>query len=190
MLAWKTFTLLLVAPTRQVIYFPNPSPKISRPATDWEQNISTTERLIVQWRIGVIGTGDEGSVLIGALNPKYAQVVAIADIRPYNVYRAFHGDKSSANARRVRPGLMNVYGWADEASARENVTVYEDGYEQLLEDPNVEAVIIALPLHLHAPASIKAMRKGKTCALRKTDGPQCPTSARKWVALQPKPINF
>ncbi|OUT70296.1 MAG: hypothetical protein CBB70_02420 [Planctomycetaceae bacterium TMED10] len=112
-------------------------------------------------RIGVIGTGDEGSVLIGALNPKYAQVVAIADIRPYNVYRAFHGDKSSANARRVRPGLMKVYGWADEASARKNVAVYEDGYEQLLEDPNVEAVIIALPLHLHAPASIKAMRKGK-----------------------------
>jgi predicted dehydrogenase len=112
-------------------------------------------------RIGVIGTGDEGGVLIGALNPQYAKVVAIADIRPYNVYRAFHGDKSSANARRVRPGLLKVYGWADESVARNEVAVYEDGYEQLLDDPNVEAVIIALPLHLHAPASIKAMRKGK-----------------------------
>ncbi len=112
-------------------------------------------------RIGVIGTGDEGSVLIGALNPKYAKVVAIADIRPYNVYRAFHGDKSSANARRVRPGLIKVYGWPDEEAARKEVAVYEDGYEQLLDDPDVEAVIIALPLHLHAPASIKAMRKGK-----------------------------
>ena len=112
-------------------------------------------------RIGVIGTGDEGSVLIGALNPKYAEVVAIADIRPYNIYRAFHGDKSSANARRVRPGLMKVYGYPDETTARKDVTVYEDGYEDLLDDPDVEAVIIALPLHLHAPASIKAMRKGK-----------------------------
>ena len=43
-------------------------------------------------RVGVIGTGDEGSVLIGALNPEYIAVRAIADIRPYSVYRAFHGD--------------------------------------------------------------------------------------------------
>ncbi len=112
-------------------------------------------------RIGVIGTGDEGSVLIGALNPKYAKVVAIADIRPYNIYRAFHGDKSSANARRVRPGLMKVYGYANEAAAREDIAVYQDGYDQLLDNEEVEAVIVALPLHLHAPASIQAMRKGK-----------------------------
>ena len=112
-------------------------------------------------KIGVIGTGDEGSVLIGALNPAYAQGVAIADIRPYNIYRAFAGDKSSANSRRVRPGLLEIYGWADEAAARKEVAVYENGYEELLENPEVEAVIIALPLHLHAPASIKALRKGK-----------------------------
>ena len=43
-------------------------------------------------RVGVIGTGDEGNVLIGAINPDYVQVTAIADIRPYNVHRAFHGD--------------------------------------------------------------------------------------------------
>ena len=48
-------------------------------------------------RVGVIGTGDEGSVLIGAINPDYVQVVAIADIRPYNVHRAFHGDWASPN---------------------------------------------------------------------------------------------
>ncbi len=43
-------------------------------------------------RIGVIGTGDEGNILIGALNPDYVQVVAIADIRPSSIHRAFHGD--------------------------------------------------------------------------------------------------
>ncbi len=121
-------------------------------------------------RIGVIGTGDEGSVLIGALNPKYAQVVAIADIRPYNIYRAFHGDKSSASARRARPGLLKIYGWADEEAARKEVAVYEDRYEDLLDDQDVEAVIIALPLHLHAPASIKAMRKGKHVLCEKLMG--------------------
>jgi predicted dehydrogenase len=112
-------------------------------------------------KIGVIGTGDEGGVLIGAMNPKYVQVVAIADIRPFNIYRAFHGDKSTASTRAVRPGLMSIFNWPDEDTAKANVKVYTDGYEELLDDENVEAVIVALPLHLHAEASIKAMRKGK-----------------------------
>ena len=42
--------------------------------------------------MGVIGTGDEGSVLLGAINPKYITVKAIADVRPYNEWRAFFGD--------------------------------------------------------------------------------------------------
>ena len=112
-------------------------------------------------RIGIIGTGDEGGVLIGALNPRYVQVVAIADIRPFSVYRAFHGDKTSADVWQIRCGLMKKYGWPDEETARKQVKVYDGKYEDLLNDPGVEAVIIALPLHLHAEASIKAMRKGK-----------------------------
>src|SRR5688500_12286106 len=62
-------------------------------------------------RVGVIGTGDEGGVLIGALNPNYTECVAISDIRPYNVHRAFHGDWSSDVALEARPGLMKKYGW-------------------------------------------------------------------------------
>ena len=132
-------------------------------------------------RVGVIGTGDEGSVLIGSLNPDYVEVVAIADIRPYNIYRAFYGDKSSKNTRRVRPGLMKLYGWADEKTARENVKVYTNNYEELLDDENVEAVIVALPLHLHAEASIKALRKGKHVLCEKLmahDVHQCKEMAR------------
>ena len=112
-------------------------------------------------RVGVIGTGDEGNVLIGAINPNYLDVVAIADIRPYNVQRAFHGDDSSESAKKARPGLMKKFGWVSEDQARKQIKVYTGKYEELLDDPNVEAVIIALPLHLHAEASIKAMRKGK-----------------------------
>ena len=118
-------------------------------------------RLIRPVRIGVIGTGDEGNVLIGSLNPEFVDVVAIADIRPYNVYRAFNGDESSDNALKVRPGLVKVFGHANETEARKHIKVYEDKYTDLLDDPNVEAVIVALPLHLHAEASIEAMRRGK-----------------------------
>jgi predicted dehydrogenase len=112
-------------------------------------------------RVGILGTGDEGGVLIGALNPEYLQVVAIADIRPYNQHRAFHGDWSSDGTKKARPGLMDVYGWKTEDEARKHVKVYTDRYEELLEDPDVEAVIIALPLWLHDVAAIQAMRKGK-----------------------------
>ena len=75
-------------------------------------------------RVGVIGTGDEGSVLIGALNPAYVDVVAIADIRPYNVHRAFHGDWASPAALEARPGLMAKYGWKTQAEAEQHVKVY------------------------------------------------------------------
>ncbi len=113
-------------------------------------------------RVGVIGTGDEGSVLLGAINPKYIAVKSIADIRPYNVWRAFNGDHYSASALGARPGLMKVYKWKTDEEARKNVKVY-GAYQELIanaKQDGIEAVIIALPLHLHAPAAIAAMRAG------------------------------
>ena len=114
-------------------------------------------------RVGVIGTGDEGGILIGALTPEYVQVVAIADIRPSSIHRAFHGDWGGANPNRthgLRPGLMAKYGWKSEEESRKHVAVYER-FEDLLDNDQVEAVIIALPLHLHAEAVVRAMQKGK-----------------------------
>ncbi|MBU4273116.1 MAG: Gfo/Idh/MocA family oxidoreductase [Planctomycetes bacterium] len=117
-------------------------------------------------RVGVIGAGDEGSVLIGAINSDYLEVRSIADIRPYSIWRAFHGDHYSDAALEARPGLLSKYGWKNETEARRHVKVYEledGGYENLINNAKrdgVEAVIIALPLHLHAPAAIAAMRAG------------------------------
>jgi predicted dehydrogenase len=112
----------------------------------------------------VIGTGDEGNVLIGGCNPKYVQVQAIADIRPFSIHRAFHGDISSPAALAARPGLISQYGYKSEAEAKKNVKVYDSkngGIQALLDDKDIEAVIIALPLHLHAPIAVQAMRAGK-----------------------------
>ena len=113
-------------------------------------------------RVGVIGTGDEGSVLLGAINPDFIQVKSIADIRPYNQYRAFHGDVYSDAALAARPGLITKYGWNSEDEARKHVKVYGP-WQDLIKNAKadgIEAVIIALPLHLHAPAAIVAMRHG------------------------------
>ena len=113
-------------------------------------------------RVGVIGTGDEGGVLIGAINPEFIQVKAIADIRPYNVWRAFHGDHYSETALQARPGLMDKYHWRTEDEARRHVKVY-GRYEDLIDNAKadgLEGVIIAVPLHLHAPVAMAAMKAG------------------------------
>ncbi len=115
-------------------------------------------------RVGIIGVGDEGNVLIGGCTPEYVQVKAIADIRPSSIHRAFHGDWSSDAALAARPGLIKQYGYASEDQARKEIKVYDPsngGIEALLNDPDIQAVIIALPLFLHAPIAIQAMMRGK-----------------------------
>ncbi len=114
-------------------------------------------------RIAIIGTGDEGNVLIGGCNPDYVQVKAICDIRPFSEFRAFHGDWSSPSALGRRPGLINVAGYKNEAEARKQVKVYganNGGIMACLDDPDIEAVIIALPLWLHAAVAAQAMKRG------------------------------
>ena len=102
-------------------------------------------------RVGFIGTGDEGNVLLTEHPPAYMDIVAIADLRPTNRQRAFTGD---GNARRT--GLNKKLG-RQKAS---QIKVYED-HKQLIADPNVEAVVIAVPLSHHAPIAIEAMKAGK-----------------------------
>lgn len=103
-------------------------------------------------KAGLIGAGDEGGVLIGAHNPEYLEFIAVSDIRPYNQKRIFTGE----NPPSPRKGLERIYG----KSARSKIKVYED-YQELLKNPDIEAVVIALPLNLHAQAAIDAMRAGK-----------------------------
>ena len=130
-------------------------------------------------RVGVIGTGDEGSVLIGAINPEFIEVRSIADIRPYSIFRAFHGEVGVS----VRPGLLSVYRWESEEAARKKVKVYGPWQELIAnaKQDGLEAVIIALPLHLHAPAAVAAMKAGLhvlTEKLMAHDVAQCKDMAR------------
>jgi predicted dehydrogenase len=134
-------------------------------------------------RVGVIGTGDEGNVLIGGCSPEYARIVAVADIRPFGIHRAFHGDVSSPIANAARPGIIQKQGYSSYEEAKKNVKVYDqkDCIQKILDDDDVEAVIIALPLHLHAPVAVQAMKRGKhvlTEKLMAHNVAQCKAMAR------------
>ena len=76
-------------------------------------------------RVGVIGTGDEGNVLIGGCTPEYVEVVAIADIRPYNMHRAFHGDWATPGRHGGASGPDVEVRLADENAARKHIKVYD-----------------------------------------------------------------
>ena len=121
-------------------------------------------------RTGVIGGGDEGGVLVGEHNPKYLKIVAVADIRPSNRERIFTGDlveekgkdgkplpKTEWKRNKNSPRLGLNHHYKEEAKT---IKVYDD-YKTLLADPDIEAVIIALPLHLHAPVVIDALNAKK-----------------------------
>lgn len=104
-------------------------------------------------RVGFIGTGDEGSVLITQHPPEYMDIVAIADLRPTNRKKAMVGH---GNEHRV--GLVNKLG-KEKAS---KIKVYDD-HKQLLaakEELGLEAVVIAVPLNQHAPVAMECLDAG------------------------------
>jgi predicted dehydrogenase len=93
-------------------------------------------------RAALLGAGGQGRAQINSINPDYVRLVAFSDIRPSNQLKA-------------RQALELKYG---AAAAK---IVLEEDYHKLLDRGDIEMVIIALPLHLHATASIEAMEKGK-----------------------------
>jgi predicted dehydrogenase len=112
-------------------------------------------------KAALIGGGDEGGVLMGEHNPKYLEIVAVCDIRPSNQERIFTGDidKKTKLPRKDSPrkGLNFHYG----RDANKKIKVYDD-YKKMFENhKDIEAVVIALPLHLHAPVAIDCMNAGK-----------------------------
>src|SRR5262245_53487774 len=102
-------------------------------------------------KTGLIGAGDEGGVLVGEHNPDFLEFIAYSDLRPSNQERIFAGQPGTP-----RKGFDRVYG----KEARKKIQFYPD-YRELLRNKEIEAVVIALPLHLHAPVAIEAMKAGK-----------------------------
>lgn len=104
-------------------------------------------------KVGFIGTGDEGSVLITQHPPEYMEIVAIADLRPTNRHKAFHGH---GNEHRV--GLIDKLGQEKASKIKQF-----DDHKKLIaakEQLGLEAVVIAVPLSQHAPIAMAALDAG------------------------------
>ncbi|MAT15359.1 MAG: dehydrogenase [Planctomyces sp.] len=104
-------------------------------------------------KCAVIGTGDEGNVLITQHPDDYMDIVAIADLRPTNRDRAFKGD---GNEHRV--GLVKKLG----AERAEKIQVFSNHRELLAkkDELGLEMVIIAVPLNQHAPIAMECLDAG------------------------------
>ena len=95
-------------------------------------------------KAAVIGTGFIGPSHIEALRRLgNVEVVALADM-----------DQETADKKAAQLGVAKAYG----------------DYHALLADPDVQAVHICTPNHLHYPMAKEAMAAGKQCHLRETAG--------------------
>ena len=103
-------------------------------------------------KVGFIGSGDEGSVLLTQHPPEYMDVVGVADLRAKNRVRALQGDGDE-----VRWGLIRKLG----AQKAQKVALYRDHKELLKSHPEIEAVVIAVPLSQHAQVAIDCLKAGK-----------------------------
>lgn len=100
-------------------------------------------------KTGIVGTGMEGRILITQTDPRYLYLTASCDIRPDN--------RAIGNAMVRDPKL----GHNPKAKA---YTKFED----MLNDADIEAVIVATPLHTHASLAIQALKAGKHVFVEKT----------------------
>ncbi|RME80061.1 MAG: gfo/Idh/MocA family oxidoreductase [Caldilineae bacterium] len=97
----------------------------------------------VRW--GVLSTAKIGTekVIPAMQKGRYSEIVAIAS-----------RDRSRAEAAADRLGIPKAYG----------------SYEALLADPDIDAVYIPLPNHLHVPWSVRALEAGKHVLCEKPIG--------------------
>ena len=97
-------------------------------------------------RAAIVGTGTEGcTAMIAQHNRDYVDYIGMCDIRP----------SQQARARKTF-SEHKQYSKSDVDGIKQY-----DSIEKMLADPEVEMVVIALPLWLHAPVAIKAMEAGK-----------------------------
>jgi predicted dehydrogenase len=116
-------------------------------------------------RTALIGAGDEGGVLVGEHNPDYLRFVAVCEIRPSNQERIFQGEDpkpDQTEADVVRKGFRRIEPYGKDCRKKIELvhSIPELLKPETIKRLGIEAVVIALPLHLHAPVAIQCLNAG------------------------------
>ncbi len=116
-------------------------------------------------RVGFIGTGDEGGVLIGALTPNYCKSWPSPISAPTTSTARFTAIIQRKRQRSSHGADDQIWLESGRRSpqARESLRRLQRSARRK-DKLGIEAVIIALPLHLHAPVAIEAMEAASTCS--------------------------
>jgi predicted dehydrogenase len=110
--------------------------------------------------IGVVGLGGRGTqVLKEFLNQPEAQVVALCDVHPEH-HREFENGKGPRLG--TIPARELVARAEQTRTGREAAPCFTTAdHRELLDRPDLDAVLIATPDHWHAAITLDALRKGK-----------------------------
>jgi predicted dehydrogenase len=90
-------------------------------------------------RVGIVGLGGQGRVLLASSDPAYTQVRALCDVNPSRLQKA------------------------DEVLAKANLppAKHYDDWKAMIEKEDLEAVLLAVPLWLHADMTVALLEAGK-----------------------------
>jgi len=104
-------------------------------------------------KVGVVGIGGMGNMHLGcyANNPD-AEVVAICDV----------DEKKLQGASQTELNIGTASGGVDVASLKKFTS-----FEEMAADPDIDLIDVCLPIYLHAPAAIAALRGGKDVVCEK-----------------------
>jgi predicted dehydrogenase len=89
-------------------------------------------------RLGYVGTGGEGRVLLEQTDPRFGEVVALCDINPEQLRKA---DESLV--KTGRPPVKHYIDWRD-----------------MVQKERLEGVVVATPLHAHADIAVACLEAG------------------------------
>jgi predicted dehydrogenase len=89
-------------------------------------------------RVGYVGTGGEGRVLIEQTDPRYAQIVAICDINPAQLAKADESMKKTG-----RQPVPHYFDW-----------------KEMIQREKLEAVVLAPPLFMHTEIACGCLEAG------------------------------
>ena len=109
------------------------------------KGLMATNRLSGPVRIGIIGCGDRGRGIIHILNrmPDQFQIVSVCDVLDFRL----------SAAKKIKGGKR----W----------TTYKD-YSKMLRASNLDAAVVAVPLHMHYPIALEVISQGCHLYLEKT----------------------